>query len=318
MLRKIVFASSLRYCISEGNQRFQQTILLSSSSCITRKFQTDPDFSRVLEDDSSSTSSIITSRVLEYPQKHTKPREAWVCKLDTIDERKIGLVNLHPLVFAAMPRIDIIYHNYNWQKKLHFVDYKTEPSRAEMSGGGRKPWPQKGTGRSRHGSIRSPIWFKGGKAHGKRGPKTEFFMLPLCTRVSGLISTLTCKFAQDDLVIVDNLDIPSDDQKFMQNLIEKRRWGLSVLFVNECDFMPKNISLATDKMDTVNLIPFYSLNVYQMLKYDTLVMTLGALDRIEERLLFNLHRTDINSTKFHRFKLNQSVLINSEPVNPVT
>ncbi|PRD33647.1 UNVERIFIED_CONTAM: 39S ribosomal protein L4 [Trichonephila clavipes] len=255
---------------------------------------------------------LITSRDLPYKSKYQEIRQAWLCNMDTVEEEKLGLVDLHPSIFAVMPRLDVIWHNYNWQKKYRFVDYVTEPSRAELPGGGRKPWPQKGTGRARHGSIRSPIFLGGGKAHGKRGPRTTFFMLPMSARVSGLINTLTCKYAQDDLVIVDSLNIPTDDPKFIEELIEERKWGVSVLFINECDIMPRNITLATDKMESVTLMPFYGLNVYSMLKYDTLVLTLESLNRIEERLLFNLHRSDINQGKFNRTKFNQSVLMNSD------
>jgi len=102
-----------------------------------------------------------------------------------------------------------------------------------MPGGGRKPWPQKGTGRARHGSIRSPLFYGGGQAHGPRGPKSYFFMLPFYARVKGLYSTLSVKLAQDDLKIVDSLEIPSKDPKFLERLAEERHWGMSVLFVDE-------------------------------------------------------------------------------------
>ncbi|XP_035226203.1 39S ribosomal protein L4, mitochondrial-like isoform X2 [Stegodyphus dumicola] len=255
---------------------------------------------------------IITSRPLPYPSKYVKPREAWVCNLDTVEEELLGIIDLHPSVFGVMPRLDIIFHNYRWQQKYRFVDYVTELSRAEVPGGGRKPWPQKGTGRARHGSIRSPIFLRGGKAHGKRGPKTTFYMLPRATRVYGLTSTLSCKFAQDDLVIVNSLEIPTNEQKFIEELMEHRRWGISVLFINETDIMPRNITLATDKMESVVLMPYYGLNVYSMLKYDTIVMTLEALNKIEERLLFHLHRSDLDDGKFNRFDFNKSVLKNSD------
>lgn len=254
---------------------------------------------------------LITSRELQYKPKYSKPRQAWLCNMDTVEEEKLGLLDLHPSVFAAMPRFDTIWRNLDWQKRIHFIDFKTELSRAEMRGGGRKPWPQKGTGRARHGSIRSPIFLKGGKAHGKRGPTTDFFMLPYPIRVNGLISMLSCKHAQDDLVIVDSLEIPSKEQKYMEDLIEARRWGISILFVNDIDIMPVNIALATDKMETVTLMPYYGLNVYSMLKYDTLVITLEALNKIEDRLLFNLHRSDVNHGKFDIKWASTSVPMNS-------
>ncbi|XP_015906850.2 large ribosomal subunit protein uL4m isoform X2 [Parasteatoda tepidariorum] len=260
---------------------------------------------------SPPSSAVIVPCRPEHPNRYLAPRQAWLSSISTVEEQKLGLVELHPSVFGVMPRIDLIWQNKNWQEKIHFIDYRSDKSRADMKGGGRKPWRQKGTGRARHGSIRSPIFKGGGKAHAKWGPKTTFFMLPLATRLRGLSSLLTCKFAQDDLVIVDSLEIPSDDQKFIENLIENRKWGVSVLFVNHSDIMPRNITLATEKLESVALMPFYGLNVFSMLKYHTMVITWEALSKIEERLLFHLNRADSHQGKFHRTRFNQSVLRDS-------
>lgn len=77
-----------------------------------------------------------------------------------------------------------------------FQDYRWSPTRAERSGGGRKPWPQKGLGRARHGSIRSPLFINGGISHGPRGPTSYFYMLPYYSRVLGLVSVFSIKLAQ--------------------------------------------------------------------------------------------------------------------------
>ncbi|XP_064483971.1 large ribosomal subunit protein uL4m-like isoform X2 [Ornithodoros turicata] len=236
---------------------------------------------------------IITSRDLAYPSKFTKNREAWVENLDTVESEKLGMVPLNPLVFGAFPRIDLLHWNVHWQMNYKRVDWATTKSRAEVRGGGRKPWPQKGLGKARHGSIRSPLWKGGGVAKGPRGPKTYFFMLPFFSRVKGLITALSTKFAQDDLKIVDSLDLPSDDPKFLEELVDERIWGPSVLFVDDTDYVPKNIALACDEIKHMNIMPVYGLNVYSMLKHDTLVITLSALEKIEERLLFHLNRTDV-------------------------
>lgn len=238
---------------------------------------------------------IVTSRSLQYPPKFTKPRQAWVENMDTVEETKLGIVDLHPLIFSASPRIDLLHQNVRWQLMYRKVNWDFAKTRAEMRGGGRKPWPQKGTGRARHGSIRSPLWKGGGVAHGPRGPKPYFYMLDFWTRLKGLTTALSVKLAQDDLHIVESLEMPTGDPKFVESLVEKRRWGPSVLFIDAFDIMPKNITLATDSISHYNLMPFYGLNVYSMLKHDTLVLTLGAVERIEERLLFQLHRRDISS-----------------------
>lgn len=245
--------------------------------------------------------------VVKYPNENSffqKPRQAWIENINDTAEKKLGIITLNPAVFAAAPRIDIIHQNVRWQRLYRWVSFAHTKSRAERRGGGRKPWPQKGLGKARHGSRRSPIWKKGGVAHGPRSPTTHFYMLPFFTRVAGLTSTLSVKFAQDDLHIVNDLEIPTSDPQFIKDLIEERKWGPSVLMVDVDDIMPKNICLATDTIKYVNLMPVYGLNVYSMLKHDTLILTQAAARLIEERLLFHMHRTDVALLN-QSFKTNQ-------------
>jgi len=140
--------------------------------------------------------------------------------------------------------------------------YAHTKTRAEVRGGGRKPWPQKGTGQARHGSIRSPLWRGGGVAHGPRSPTPHFYMLPFYTRVAGLVATLSVKLAQDDLHIVDELEIPTSEPSYIEQLIEERSWGPSVLFVDSYDIMSTNITLATDQIKHVNLMPVYGKYIF--------------------------------------------------------
>lgn len=87
-------------------------------------------------------------------------------------------------------------------------------------------------------------------------------MLPFYTRVVGLTSTLSVKLAQDDLHIVNELEIPTSEPSYIEQLIEKRNWGSSVLFVDSYDIMPTNITLATDQIKHINLMPVYGKCIY--------------------------------------------------------
>lgn len=227
-----------------------------------------------------------------FPSVHRKPREVWIENFNTVQEEKLGIMELHPDVYGAMPRIDLIHQNVVWQQKFHRVSFAHTKVRSERCGGGRKPWPQKGLGRARHGSIRSPLFRGGGIAHGPRSPTSHFFMLPFYSRILGLTSTLSAKLAQDDLHIVQDLDIPTADGEFIKSLIEERKWGPSVLIVNLNDTIPENLALATEHISYVNVMPAYGLNVYSMLKHDTLVMTSDAASQVQEKILYHLHRTD--------------------------
>ncbi|XP_059154559.1 large ribosomal subunit protein uL4m-like [Physella acuta] len=240
---------------------------------------------------------IMTKRTLQFPVTHTFPRLAWLESMKNLEGEKLGMLDLHPDVFATYPRLDILHKNIHWQKFYRHIDYSFEPSRAEMKGGGRKPWPQKGLGKARHGSCRSPLWIQGAKAHGPRGPTNYFYMLPRAVRGMGLRVALSCKYAQNDLVIVDNLDLPTSDPQFLSELADVRFWGYSVLFVDDTDIMPRNITAAVNKLRGFSLMPAYGLNVFSMLKHETLVITLAALERIEGKLLEEMHST-LMETKF--------------------
>lgn len=179
-----------------------------------------------------------TSLKLQQPaeikyDKFIEPREVWVENFDSEDQENLKILKLHPKIFAATPRMDIIHLNVEWQKKYRFVSFAHTKLRFECRGGGRKPWPQKGLGKARHGSIRSPLFRGGGVVNGPRSPTTHFYMLPFFTRCLGLTTTLSVKLAQDDLHVVKDLEIPTDDPEYIKSLIEKRNWGPSVLFVDE-------------------------------------------------------------------------------------
>ncbi|XP_074428008.1 large ribosomal subunit protein uL4m [Larus michahellis] len=217
---------------------------------------------------------------------HRSPVQAWVESLRHHDDERRGLTDLHPDVFAVRPRLDILHTVAMWQKNYKRISYAKVKTRAEVRGGGRKPWRQKGSGRARHGSIRSPLWRGGGIAHGPRGPTSYYYMLPMKVRVLGLKVALTVKLMQDDLHVVDNLEMPTADPQYLLDLARYRRWGRSVLIV-DVDEMPENIATAVTGLKTINLIPALALNVHSMLKHETLVLTLAAVAFLEEKLLWH-------------------------------
>ncbi|KAI0208004.1 39S ribosomal protein L4, mitochondrial [Lamellibrachia satsuma] len=218
---------------------------------------------------------LMTSRTIAFPPPNTPPKQAWL-------------------------EIDLLFWNTFWQNKYKHIDYKFELNRMELRGGGRKPWPQKGTGHARHGSIRSPLWVRGGKTFGPRGPKSYFFMLSKMDRANGLRAALSVKYTQDNLHIVDSLDLPTEDPDYLRELMESRGWGLSALFVDDTDIVSRNIALATNCIKPYNMMPVYGLNVYSMLKHETLILTLSALEKIEEKLLFQMHKADHHEKKFNK------------------
>lgn len=159
---------------------------------------------------------IITSRQLDksvYCSPARSPRQAWLESLRPINNphgsellSPIGMVDLHPDVFSVFPRLDLVHKNLHWQAHYRMVDWRCITTRAELTyRSNRKPWPQKGTGRARHGNRRTHIWVGGGQCKGPRGPESYFSILPRSVRLAGLLTMLTVKHAQDDLHIVEDL-----------------------------------------------------------------------------------------------------------------
>jgi large subunit ribosomal protein L4 len=193
---------------------------------------------RLLTQVASSSSAFKYEKLADMPLQSKsifspEHREVWIENLDTEDSQRLDIMKLHPQVFATTPRIDLIHSNVHWQRMYRYVSFAHTKTRAEVRGGGRKPWPQKGLGRARAGSIRSPLFRGGGRVHGPRSPTVHFYMLDYFTRVHGLTSILSVKFAQDDIHVVDNLEIPTEDSGYIKNLILARNWGPSVLIVDE-------------------------------------------------------------------------------------
>ncbi|KAM4675081.1 large ribosomal subunit protein uL4m isoform 2-T2 [Discoglossus pictus] len=229
---------------------------------------------------------------------HLSPTCVLLESLKNQDDQQLGLAHLHPDVFTVPPRIDILHQVITWQKNFKRISYAKVKTRAEVRGGGRKPWQQKGSGRARQGSIRSPLWKGGGISHGPRGPTSYYYMLPMKLRVLGMKMALTTKLAQDGLHIIDSLEIPTPDPQYLIDLVKHRHWGESLLIVvNET--LPENIHKATVDLKKINIIPAVGLNVYSMIKHDTVVLTVDAVDFLEEKLLWH----DSRYTALYPFRL---------------
>lgn len=230
---------------------------------------------------------------------HLSPVQTWVETLERPDGEPLGLAQLHPDVFAVRPRLDILYEVEKWQRNYKRISYANTKVRSEVRGGGKKPWKQKGGGRARHGSIRSPLWKGGGVSHGPRGPTSYYYMLPMKVRVQGLKVALSSKMTQDYLHIVDSLSIPTPDPQYLLELIRHRHWGESVLIVDAGEEIPENILQATASLKTVSVIPAVGLNVHSLLKHEAVILTLETVRFLEEKLLWH----DERYTPLYPFKL---------------
>ncbi|HJJ16959.1 MAG TPA: 50S ribosomal protein L4 [Bacilli bacterium] len=158
--------------------------------------------------------------------------------------------------------------------------HKTK-TRSEVSGGGKKPWKQKGTGRARAGSSRSPIWRGGGIVFGVT-PRSYGFKMNKKERVLALKSALTHKLADKELVVVDNINLDSLKTKEIKNVMNTLKLDGKTLFVTLED--NENLYMATRNLGYAYAINADEINVYDLVNADKLVIDEAAVKKIEEVL----------------------------------
>jgi large subunit ribosomal protein L4 len=150
---------------------------------------------------------------------------------------------------------------------------------SEVRGGGKKPWRQKGTGRARHGSIRSAQWVGGGIALGPK-PRSYSYKLPKKVRRLALKSALTSKVQNDNIIVLDELKLNEVKTKEMVNVLNNLKVDSSALIVlPEVD---RNVILSARNIQKVKTTTYDSINTYDILKYNKFIVTKEAVNRIEE------------------------------------
>ncbi|EDL25147.1 large ribosomal subunit protein uL4m isoform 1 [Mus musculus] len=237
---------------------------------------------------------------------HRRPVQAWVESLRGFEQERIGLAELHPDVFATAPRLDIVHQVAIWQRNFRRISYANTKTRAELlniTHSNTLCQPSSKFLRSQTSGDTNTSYATvpaGGVAHGPRGPTSYYYMLPMKVRALGLKVALTVKLMQDDLHIVDSLELPTADPQYLTELAQYRHWGSSVLLVDLThEEMPKNVVAATSGLNSFNLIPAVGLNVYSMLKHQTLVLTLPSVAFLEDKLLWQ----DSRYTPLYPFRL---------------
>ncbi len=193
---------------------------------------------------------------------------------------KIRELDVSDDVFGIEPREGLLYEVVRWQQAKKRAGTACTKTRAEVSGGGRKPWRQKGTGRARVGSSRNPVWRHGGTAHGPK-PRDYSYTLPKKVRRLGLRMALSSKVMNDRLVVLDDYGISEVKTKNMQSLLD--RFGIkSALLV--ADTENREVRLSARNLPRVSVVPEGGLNVYDILKYDFLLIRESEISTLEERL----------------------------------
>ena len=196
-----------------------------------------------------------------------------------IEGKKVSDVELNEAIFGIEPNEDIVHSvlvNYLANQRQGTQSTKT---RAEVRGGGVKPWRQKGTGRARQGSIRAPQWIKGGIA---LGPKPRTYTIKLNKKVKrvALKSALSSKVAENNIIVVDAIDFSEIKTKNMVELLKNLNLDTNALIV----LGDKNENVVRSAKNIPNVKTAYvnTINVYDIVKYNKFIVTEDAAHKIEE------------------------------------
>ncbi len=196
------------------------------------------------------------------------------------NKEKVGELSLSDEVFGVEPREGILHEVVRWQQAKKRAGNACTKTRAEVSGGGRKPWRQKGTGRARVGSSRNPVWRHGGTAFGPK-PRDYSYTLPKKVRRLGLRMALSSKAMSNRLFVINDYGIDEIKTKNMQALLERFGVRSAVLVA---DREATAVRLSARNIPFVSVLPQAALNVYDLLKHDFLIIPESDITTLEERL----------------------------------
>ena len=201
-------------------------------------------------------------------------------KVDVYDikGKKVSDIELLDSIFGIEPNENIVHAvlvNYLANQRQGTQSTKT---RAEVSGGGRKPWRQKGTGRARQGSIRAPQWIKGGIALGPK-PRSYKYTVNKKERRLAIRSVLSSKVLEKELTVVDKLELKEIKTKEMVKVLNNLNTKKALIVLSEKNL---NVQASARNIENVKTTLVNTINVFDLLKYDNLVVTEDAIKKLEE------------------------------------
>jgi len=195
--------------------------------------------------------------------------------------KKVGQVDLADAVFGAKVNPHLLHEASRWyMREIRSGTHKTK-DKSEVSGAGRKLWRQKGTGRARVGSIRSPLWRHGGTVHGPK-PRDYSYALPKKMLLGALRSALSAKLADQKLTVIDEWSLDTHKTKALAEALGKLNHTKSSLIVSHGE--NRNLELASRNLDRVKLVAPNAVQAYDLLNHDLLLLSKEAVARLVRTL----------------------------------
>lgn len=196
-----------------------------------------------------------------------------------LEGQSVGEIELSGRVFEAKVNEGLLHQAVITYLRNQRVGSANTKTRAEVRGGGRKPWRQKGTGRARQGSRRAPHWRGGGVVFGPK-PRDYSVKLPQKVRQAAIRQALSAKLASGEIKVVESLELPAIKTKQVAEALKKLEVGDNVLFVYQG--RSENFKLSARNLPRVETATANRLNAYVLLKHVNVVLERGAVDAIEE------------------------------------
>jgi large subunit ribosomal protein L4 len=203
-----------------------------------------------------------------------------VCDVVNTSAAKVGDVELNDALFAVEVQPGILHEVVCMQRANRRQGTASTKTRGEVSGGGMKPWRQKGTGRARSGSRTSPLWRGGGVIFGPK-PRDYSYSLPKKVRRLALRMALSARFSEGNLVILDKFSMPEIKTMDFVNVMQNFNFDNCLVVT---DGSNQNLSLSARNAVGYKVLPTEGLNVYDILKYSKLMLEQSTLAQLEERL----------------------------------
>lgn len=188
--------------------------------------------------------------------------------------------NLNPAIFGVKTRPSLLHQAVVMQLANRRAGSAATKSKGYVRGGGKKPWKQKGTGRARSGSIRSPIWVGGGTVFGPT-PRDYSYRMPRSARKEALLSALSLKKQDGKLIVVDRLEPEQPKTKIMAKALADLAIKSALIVIDQPD---DKVERSARNLPKVKVLRVAGLNVYDLMRYEHLILTEAALKALEERL----------------------------------
>jgi len=195
---------------------------------------------------------------------------------------KVGTFDLADEIFGAVNE-DLLWEAVNHYRAAQRAGTHATKNKKLVSGAGKKLWKQKGTGRARVGSIRSPLWRHGGTVHGPQ-PRSYDFTFPRKKLLGALRSALAAKFADGKLIVVNAFDVKEPKTKEFRGALDKLKVDSTVVLIEESTNANRNLELSSRNIDGLELVRGNEVHPFHLLRYNHAIFAQPALEKLQVSL----------------------------------